>query len=61
MELVFELPAEGLPRHRRGQAEQDAAVELERARAEIVHHAKQLWPNAVILLADRRRCRVPAR
>jgi hypothetical protein len=26
-----------------------------------VHHAKQLWPNAVILLADRRRCRVPAR
>ena len=30
MDLVFELPAKGLPRHRRGQAEQDAAVELKR-------------------------------
>jgi hypothetical protein len=49
-----ELPAKGLPRHRRGQAEQDAAVERQRTRAKIVHRTEQLRPDAMILLADRR-------
>jgi hypothetical protein len=44
MDLVFELPAKGLPRHRRGQAEQDAAVELQRARAKIVHRTEHCGP-----------------
>jgi hypothetical protein len=50
MDLVFELPAKGLPRHRRGQAEEDAAVELQRTRAKIVHRTEQLRPDAMILL-----------
>jgi hypothetical protein len=54
MDLVFELPAKGLPWHRRGEAEQDAAVKLQRTRAKIVHRTEQLGPDAMILLADRR-------
>ena len=54
MHLVFELPAKGLPRCRRGQAEQNPAVEQQRPWPQIVDRAKDLRPDAVILLAQRR-------
>src|SRR5580704_9123342 len=53
MDFVFGLPAQGLARRRRGQAEQDAAVELERARPELVDRAEQLGPDAMVLLIER--------
>jgi hypothetical protein len=53
MDLVFELPSQGLLRHRRGQTEQDAAIKLEGAGAKIMHYAKQLRSNAMILLVNR--------
>src|ERR1700722_1991341 len=55
MHLVLELPAEGLPRRRWGQAEQDAAVHLEAARADRAEIGEELRADTVILLADRQR------
>src|SRR5579864_1237353 len=53
VDFVLGLPAESLPRRGRGQAEQNAGVELERTRAEVVDRAKHLRSDAMVLCADR--------
>ena len=54
MNFVLGLPAEGLARSRRCEPEQDAAVELQRAGAEVVDRREDLRPEAMVLFADRR-------
>src|SRR6478736_6682629 len=54
MDGVLGLPAKSLTRRRRGQAEQHAGIELERAGAELMQHPEQLRTDAVVLPAERR-------
>src|SRR6185312_14699339 len=53
MDFVLGLPAQRLPRRRRGEPEEDAAVELERAGPEIMDRREKLRADAMVLLAER--------
>ena len=53
MYLVLELPAERLPRYRRGKTEQDATIRVQRTRAKIVNVGEKLRSDPMILLTQR--------
>src|SRR5262245_46216464 len=51
--LILQLPAEGLARHRRSQSEQHATVKFQGTGPEVVDCREQLWSDTMVLLADR--------